>query len=138
MGKTKAPIVASVVLLMIAITTNVFAQTDRFIVIVEIVYGKRFYESVHEFTPNLLVSVAGQQQYVEVTEGDERPLDDRRANPIVEVERVFEFPEGQIAEGRVFQVCIKSLDPVYTYLDECKTLKNSRAEKPEKASFNIN
>ena len=74
-----------------------------------------------------------QSDTFELCEGDERPLEEQRANPISSEGHEIVFPKGQIAVGESFDVCIE----VSSGFSDCKTLTNSPSNKPEEVTFSI-
>ena len=53
------------------------------------------------------ITVAYKSETFDLCEGDERPLEEQRADPIVSEGHEFEFPKGQIAVGESFEVCVE-------------------------------
>ena len=53
------------------------------------------------------ITVAYKSETFELCEGDERPLEEQRADPIFSEGHEFEFPKGQIAVGESFDVCVE-------------------------------
>jgi hypothetical protein len=60
-------------------------------------------------------------------EGDERPLEEQRADPISSQGYQFEFPKGQFAPGDYFDVCVE----ISGGLSDCKTLTKSQSNQQE-------
>ena len=54
----------------------------------------------------LKITVEYKSDTFELCEGDERPLEEQRADPISSEGYEFEFPKGQIAVGESFDVCV--------------------------------
>ncbi len=54
----------------------------------------------------LKITVAYKSDTFELCEGDERPLEEQRADPISSEGYEFESPKGQIAVGESFDVCV--------------------------------
>jgi hypothetical protein len=75
------------------------------------------------------ITVAFKSETFDLCEGDERPSEEQRADPMTSQEYQFEFPKGEIAVGEFFDVCVEG--------PGCKTLTNSPAKKPEKVTFSI-
>jgi hypothetical protein len=55
----------------------------------------------------LKIMVAYKSDTFELCEGDERPLEEQRADPIVSEGHEFEFPKEQIAVGESLDVCVE-------------------------------
>jgi hypothetical protein len=55
----------------------------------------------------LKIIVAYKSDTFELCEGDERPLEEQRADPISSEGHEIIFPKGQIALGESFDVCVK-------------------------------
>ena len=81
----------------------------------------------------LRIMVAYKSETYQLCEGDERPSEEQRADPISSQEYQFEFPKGQIAIGESFDVCVK--DP--GGYSDCKTLTNSPTRQLEEVTFSI-
>jgi hypothetical protein len=79
------------------------------------------------------ITVAYMSETYDLCEGDERPLEEQRADPIVSQEYQFEFPKGQIAVGESFDVYVHGPGG----FSDCKTLTNSPAKQPEEVTFRI-
>jgi|SRR5215213_10399275 len=82
----------------------------------------------------LKILVSYKSDTFELCEGDERPLEAQRADPIISEGHEFEFPKGQIAVGESFDVCVE----ISSGFSDCKTLTNSPAKEPEDVTFSIN
>jgi hypothetical protein len=67
-------------------------------------------------------------------EGDERPSEEQRADPIASEGLYFEFSEEQITPGESFDVCVEVLDRLLS----CKTLTKSESNHPDEVTFSIN
>jgi hypothetical protein len=80
----------------------------------------------------LKIIVAYKLDTFELCEGDERPLEEQRANPISSEGHKFEFPKGQIAVGESFDVCVEGPSE----FSNCKTLK-SQSNHPQEVTFSI-
>ena len=81
----------------------------------------------------LKIIVAYKSDTFELCEGDERPLEQQRANPISSEGHEIVFPKGQIAVGESFDVCVE----VSGGFSDCKTLTNSPSNQPEEVTFSI-
>jgi hypothetical protein len=57
----------------------------------------------------------------------------QKGDPIASQEYQFEFPNGQIAVGESFDVCVEGPDEY----SDCKSLTNSPAKQPEEVTFSI-
>ena len=79
------------------------------------------------------ITVAYKSETFELCEGDERPSEEQRADPISSEGYEFEFPKGQIAAGESFDVCVE----VSSGFSDCKTLTNSPSNKLEEVTFSI-
>ena len=79
----------------------------------------------------LKIMVANKLETLELCEGDERPLEEQRADPISSEGYEFEFPKGQIAVGESFDVCVE----ISSGFSDCKTLTNSPSNKPQEVTF---
>ena len=79
------------------------------------------------------ITVAYKSETFDLCEGDERPLEEQRADPISSQGYEFEFTKGQIPVGESFDVCVEGPGG----LSDCKTLTNSPTKKPEEVSFSI-
>lgn len=53
------------------------------------------------------ITVAYKSETFDQCEGDERPSEEQRGDPIVSERHEFEFPKGQIAVGESFEVCVE-------------------------------
>jgi hypothetical protein len=82
----------------------------------------------------LKIIVAYKSDTFELCEGDERPLEEQRADPISSEAHEIVFPKGQIAVEESFDVCVE----VSGGFSDCKTLTNSPAKQPEEVTFSIN
>jgi len=80
-----------------------------------------------------IIIVAYKSDTLELCEGDERPLEEQRADPISSEGYEFEFPKGQIVAGESFDVCIESSGG----FSDCKALTNSPTKEPEEVTFSI-
>jgi hypothetical protein len=69
----------------------------------------------------------------ELCEGDERPSEEQRADPISSEGHEFEFPKGQIAVGESFDVCVE----VSSGFSDCKTLTMWPSKQTEEVTFSI-
>ena len=81
----------------------------------------------------LKIMVAYKSDTFELCEGDERPLEKQRVDPISSEGHEFEFPKGQIAVGESFDVCIE----VSGGFSDCQTLTNSPSKQPQEITFSI-
>ena len=81
----------------------------------------------------LKIIVAYKSDIFELCEGDERPIEEQRADPISSEGHEFVFPKGQIAGGESFDVCVEVSDG----FSDCKTLTNSPSKQPEEVTFSI-
>ena len=80
------------------------------------------------------ITVAYKSETFELCEGDERPLEEQRADPISSQGYQFEFPKGQFAPGKYFDVCVE----ISGSLSDSKTLTKSQSNQPEKeVTFSI-
>ena len=79
------------------------------------------------------ITIADKSETYDLCEGDERPLEEQRADPIASQEYQFEFPKGQITVGESFDVCIEGPGGY----SDCKMLTNSAAKKPEEVTFSV-
>jgi hypothetical protein len=80
------------------------------------------------------ITVAYKSETFELCEGDERPLEEQRADPILSQGYQFEFPKGQFAPGEYFDVCVE----ISGGLSDCKTLMKSHSNQPEEeVTFSI-
>ena len=79
------------------------------------------------------ITVAYKSETFDLCEGDERPSEEQRADPISSEGHETVFPKGQIAVGESFDVCVESLGG----FPDCKTLTNSPAKQPEEVTFSI-
>ncbi len=82
---------------------------------------------------DIRITVAYKSETYQLCEGDERPSEEQRIDPIVSEAHEFEFPKGQIAIGESFDVCVYGPGEY----SDCKTLTNSVAKKPEEVTFSI-
>jgi hypothetical protein len=81
----------------------------------------------------LKIMVAYKSDTFELCEGDERLLENQRADPISSEGHEIVFPKGQIAVGESFDVCVE----VSGGFSDCKTLTNSPSKQPEEVTFSI-
>ncbi len=81
----------------------------------------------------LKIIVAYKSDTFELCEGDERPLEEQRADPISSEGHEIVFPKGQIAVGDSFDVCIE----ISCWFSDCKTLTNSPTRQLEEVTFSI-
>jgi hypothetical protein len=81
----------------------------------------------------LKIILAYKSDIFELCEGDERPLEEQRADPISCEGHEIVFPKGQIAVGKSFDVCVE----VSGGFSGCKTLTNSPSNQPEEVTFSI-
>ena len=81
----------------------------------------------------LKIIVAFKSDTFELCEGDERPLEEQRADPISSEGHEIVFPKGQIAVGESFDICVEISD----WFSDCKTLTNSPSKQPEEVTFSI-
>jgi hypothetical protein len=80
------------------------------------------------------ITVAYKSETFELCEGDERPLEEQRADPISSQGYQFEFPKGQFAPGEYFDVCVE----ISGGLSDCKTLTKSQSnQQEEEVTFSI-
>jgi hypothetical protein len=80
------------------------------------------------------ITVEYKSEIFELCEGDKRPLEEQRADPISSQGYQFEFPKGQFAPGKYFDVCIE----ISGGLSDCKTLTKSQSNQPEEeVTFSI-
>ena len=63
------------------------------------------------------ITVEYKSEIFELCEGDERPLEEQRVDPISSQGYQFEFPNGQFAPGKYFDVCIE----ISGGISDCKT-----------------
>jgi hypothetical protein len=77
--------------------------------------------------------VAYKSDTFELCEGDERPIEEQRADPISSQGYLFEFPKEQIVVGESFDICVK----ISRGFSDCKTLTNSPSKQPEQVTFSI-
>src|SRR5919109_2179933 len=77
------------------------------------------------------ITVAYKSETFDLCEGDERPLEEQRADPIASQGYQFEFPKGEIAVGESFDVCVEGPGG----FSDCKTLTNSLAKQLEEILF---
>ncbi len=82
----------------------------------------------------LKIIVAYKSDTFELCEGDERPLEEQRADPISSEGHEIVFPKGKIAVGELFDVCVE----ISGGFSDCKTLTNSPSNQPEEVTFSIN
>ena len=66
-------------------------------------------------------------------EGDERPSEEQRADPISSEGHEFVFPKAQIIVGESFDICSE----VSSGFSDCKTLTISPSKQPEQVTFSI-
>ena len=66
------------------------------------------------------ITLAYKSEIFDLCEGDERTLEDQRADPISSQEYHFEFSKGRIAIGESFDVCVEASGGN----SDCKTLTN--------------
>jgi hypothetical protein len=69
----------------------------------------------------------------QLCEGDERPYEEQRADPISSEGHEIVFPKGQIAVGESFDVCVE----ISYWFSDCETLTNSTSKQPEEVTFSI-
>ena len=81
----------------------------------------------------LKIIVAYKSDTFELCEGDERPLEEQRADPISSEGHEIVFPKEQIAVGESFDVCVEISD----WFSDCKTFTNSPSKQPEEVTFSI-
>jgi hypothetical protein len=81
----------------------------------------------------LKITVAYKSDTFELCEGDERPLEEQRADPISSEGHEIVFPKGQIAVGESFDVCVEISD----WFSDCKTLTNSLLSIRREQTFSI-
>jgi hypothetical protein len=81
----------------------------------------------------LKIIVAYKSDTFELCEGDERPLEEQRADPIFSEGHEIVFLKGQIAVGESFDICVE----VSSGFSDCKTLTNSPSKQPEEVTFSI-
>ena len=81
----------------------------------------------------LKIIVAYKSDTFELCEGDERPLEEQRADPISSEGHEFVFPKGQIKVGESFDVCIE----ISGGFSDCKILTNSPSKQLEEVTFGI-
>ena len=74
----------------------------------------------------LTIIVAYKLDTFELCEGDERPLEEQRADPISSEGHEIVFPKGQIAVGESFDFCVE----ISGGFSDCKTLTNSPSNQP--------
>ena len=74
----------------------------------------------------LKIIVAYKSDTFELCEGDEKPSEKQRADPISSEVHEIVFPKGQIAVGESFDVC-----EISGGLSDCKTLTNSLSKQTE-------
>jgi hypothetical protein len=79
------------------------------------------------------VTVAHKSDTLILCEGDEKPSEEQRADPIVSQGLEFEFPKGQIPVGESFDVCVEGPGG----LSDCKALTKSVSNQPEEVIFSI-
>ena len=79
------------------------------------------------------ITIADKSETYDLCEGDERPLEEQRADPISSEGHEFVFPKGQIAVGESFDVCVE----VSGGFSDCNTLTNSPAKQSVKVTFSI-
>jgi hypothetical protein len=80
------------------------------------------------------ITVEYKSEIFELCEGDERPLEEQRADPISSQGYQFEFPKGQFVPGKYFDVCVE----ISGGLSDCKTLMKSQSIQPEEeVTFSI-
>lgn len=80
------------------------------------------------------ITVEYKSEIFELCEGDERPLEEQRADPISSQGYQFEFPNGQFAPGKYFDVCVE----ISGGLSDCKTLTKSQSnQQEEEVTFSI-
>jgi hypothetical protein len=80
------------------------------------------------------ITVAYKSEIFELCEGDERPLEEQRADPISSQGYQFEFPKGQFVPGKYFDVYVENSGG----LSDCKTSTKSQSNQPEKeVTFSI-
>jgi hypothetical protein len=79
------------------------------------------------------ITVAYKSETFELCEGDERPLEEQRADPISSEGHEFEFPKGQIVVGESLDVCVKGTGE----FSDCKILANSPSRHQEEVTFSI-
>jgi hypothetical protein len=73
------------------------------------------------------ITLANKSETFELCEGDERPLEEQRADPISSQGYQFKFPKGQFAVGEYFDVCVEISDS----LSDCKILIKLQSNQPE-------
>jgi hypothetical protein len=56
---------------------------------------------------HIKLTLSYKTQTYRLDEGDERPSQEQRADPISSQEYQFEFSKGQIAAGESFDVCVE-------------------------------
>jgi hypothetical protein len=82
---------------------------------------------------DLIIIVAYKSDTFELCEGDERPLEKQRADPISSEGHEIVFPKGQIGAGESFDICVE----VSGEFSDCKTLTNSPSKQTEEVTFSI-